>query len=272
MDDMDEEALAMFFHEGWITDVSHQVKSGKEATVHCCHAAPSTGVAVLAAKVYRDRQDRSFRNDAIYHEGRYIPDRRIRKAAAKGTAVGRAARFSGWIEHEFSTLCLLHAAGANVPRPVACSAGGTLLEYTGDPHPRRRLAVGSTCDALLMEFIGDPDGRPAPHLQHAPMERDEAHPLFRQIIRNVELWLAHDRVHADLSAFNILYWQGAVTVIDFPQAVDPQVNPNARMLLGCDVENVCRFFARRGVQSDPERLAEHLWRRYWRGELLTAVP
>jgi RIO kinase 1 len=268
---MDDQALGMFYREGWITDVSRQVKSGKEATVYCCRATPATGVEVLAAKVYRDRQDRTFRNDAIYHEGRYIPDRRLRKAAAKKSAVGRAAQFSSWIEHEFTTLCLLHAAGADVPRPVACAASGTLLEYTGAAEPRRWRAIGAPCDALLMEFIGDPQGIPAPHLQHAPMEREEAHPLFRQVLRNVELWLSHDRVHADLSAFNILYWEGAVTAIDFPQAVDPQSNPNAQMLLSRDVENVCRFFARHGVQSDPARIAESMWRRYWRGELAAAI-
>ena len=55
-------------------------------------------------------------------------------------------------------------------------------------------------------------------------------------------------------------------MIDFPQAVDPQVNPNARALLARDVTNVCRFFARHGVPTDPERIADLLWRRYWYGE------
>ncbi|MGD9890099.1 MAG: RIO1 family regulatory kinase/ATPase [Dehalococcoidia bacterium] len=30
------------------------------------------------------------------------------------------------------------------------------------------------------------------------------------------MWFARDRIHADLSPFNILYWEGALTVIDFP--------------------------------------------------------
>lgn len=76
---MAEPTLDMFFREGWITDVSRQVKSGKEATVYCCQATPATGLPVLAAKVYRDRQDRTFRNDAFYREGRYIADKRLRK-------------------------------------------------------------------------------------------------------------------------------------------------------------------------------------------------
>jgi RIO kinase 1 len=103
------------------------------------------------------------------------------------------------------------------------------------------------------------------------MDREEAPALFRHVMRNIELWLSLDRVHADLSAFNILYWEGVLTIIDFPQAVDPQVNPNAGMLLARDVENVCRFFARHGVHSDAAHLADRLWQRYWRGELAGAV-
>jgi RIO kinase 1 len=259
-------ALEIFQDEGWITDVSQQVKSGKEATVYCCQATPLAGGAFLAAKIYRDRRDRTFRNDAIYQTGRLIRDSRLRRAAANKSAAGRSAQFSSWIEHEFATLTLLHAIGADVPRPIACAASGTLLEYVGEPTPRRRRALGVSANAILMQYIGEAD-TPAPHLQHAPMEREEARPLFERIIGNVALWLSYDRVHSDLSAFNILYWQGDVTIIDFPQAVDPCVNPNAQALLTRDVENVCRYFARYGVRADPTRLADSLWRRYLSGDL-----
>src|SRR5215216_373738 len=46
-------ALASFFSDGWINDVRLLVKSGKEATVYCCAATPSTGCELIAAKVYR---------------------------------------------------------------------------------------------------------------------------------------------------------------------------------------------------------------------------
>ena len=35
-------------------------------------------------------------------------------------------------------------------------------------------------------------------------------PLFRRLLRNVELFLDCDRVHADFSPFNILFWEGTV--------------------------------------------------------------
>jgi RIO kinase 1 len=263
---MSAPALEAFFEEGWITEVSAPVKSGKEATVYCCQAGRDVEAAYLAAKVYRDREDRTFRNDAIYQAGRPILDRRLRRAVAKKTAVGVSWQFSSWIEQEFNTLCLLHAAGGDVPRPVACAVGGNLLEYTGEPVPWRRRGLGQPANAILMHFVGDEEV-PAPHLQHAPMTRAEAHPLFERIMRNISLWLSHNLVHGDLSAFNILYWQGQITVIDFPQAVDARVNHNAEFLLHRDIENVCRFFARFGVHADPAAIARGLWRRYMEGDL-----
>ena len=119
---------------------------------------------------------------------------------------------------------------------------------------------------MLMDYLGDAD-TPAPMLHDVALDPQEARRLFHRVMRNVELWLACDRVHADLSAFNILYWQGQVTIIDFPQAVDPRSNPSAQALLTRDVENVCRYFARYGVWVNPTRIANDLWRRFLRGEL-----
>ena len=44
-------------------------------------------------------------------------------------------------------------------------------------------------------------------------------------MRNVELMLSLGRIHGDLSAYNVLYWQGEVKIIDFPQAIEPATNP-----------------------------------------------
>ncbi len=79
--------------------------------------------------------------------------------------------------------------------------------------------------------------------------------------------LAHHVVHGDLSPYNVLYWQGRPVIIDFPQAVDARENPNAQMLLARDVANVCRYFARQGVDCDPVAIADELWGRYMRARL-----
>ena len=121
-------------------------------------------------------------------------------------------------------------------------------------------------EELLIEYLGTAHD-PAPHLNDVEMEPHEAHELFGRVMRNVELWLAHNVVHADLSPFNILYWEGSLTIIDFPQAVDPRVNAKAHDLLARDIANVGRYFARYGVRADPARLADRLWWRFLHNNL-----
>jgi RIO kinase 1 len=49
---------------------------------------------------------------------------------------------------------------------------------------------------------------------------------------------------------------GRVVLIDLPQVVDIVVNPQGLEYLARDCRNLCAWFARRGVEADPERLAE----------------
>lgn len=245
-------SLAHFYEYDLITDVLSVVKSGKEATVFCCQADPATGYDYLAAKVYRPRMFRSLRNDAIYRQsreshdeqGRALNESRRRRASSKKTGRWKSQQVSSWIEYEFETQRLLYEAGADVPRPLA--------------------QIGN---AVLMEYIGEDAGEPAPLLREVRLDPEEAQPLFEQVLRNIELWLACDRIHGDLSEYNMLYWQGSITIIDFAQAVDPRQNPAVYTLLARDIERVCRYFARSGVASDPAALADDLWTRYEGGEL-----
>ena len=235
--------LEPFYERELISDVVHVVKSGKEATVYCCRAHPSTGRELLAAKVYRPRHMRSFRNDAVYQQGRVILDARLRRAVKKKSQLGLAVQFGSWVGHEFETLRMLWEAGADVPEPLAESG-----------------------PALLMEYVGDSDA-PASMLRNVSLSPEEVRSLFDVLMRNVELWLACDIVHADLSAYNVLYWKGAVKVIDFPQAVDPRLNMSAFSLLSRDIDNLCRYFAQYGMEVRPSRLAGELWTRFLRAEL-----
>ena len=86
-------------------------------------------------------------------------------------------------------------------------------------------------------------------------------------MRNVELCLACERIHGDLSAYNILYWEGSLVLIDFAQAVDPRYNPDVFELLARDIERVYRYFAAYGVTADPSAVARDMWLRYLQGEL-----
>jgi RIO kinase 1 len=237
------EALAPFYKRELIVGEPLVVKSGKEGTVYRCRAHPSTGEETFAAKLYRPRHMRSFQNDAIYREGRAVLDRRLAKALQQKSKAGREFQYSSWVEHEYQMLRRLHAAGADIPRPVAQAEG-----------------------AILMEWVGDA-AAPAPPLRQVRLEPEEVRPLLLRVLDNVELLLAHGCVHADLSAFNILYWQGRVVIIDFPQAVDARANPNAYALLSRDLRNVYSYWSRYGVQVEPGPYIEDLWHRYLTDQL-----
>jgi len=71
--------------------------------------------------------------------------------------------------------------------------------------------------------------------------------------------LANGIVHADLSAYNILYWDGEITLIDFPQVISPGGHRYAYQIFRRDVTRVCEYFSRQGVHADPARLAADLW-------------
>jgi RIO kinase 1 len=236
-------ALDFFYTEGLITEVLYTVKSGKEATVYCCQAHPSTGVELLAAKVYRSRNKRGFKNDAVYQEGRVILEGHVRRAVQNKSRFGREVQFAMWVNYEFEALKALYNVGADIPRPIA-----------------------RTERAILMEYLGNHQ-QAAPALQNVELSKDEVRPVFERLVRNIELWLAHNYIHADLSAYNVLYWQGRLSIIDFPQAVDPRFNPNAFALLARDIENICRYVARYGLERDGQRLAERLWHKFKNAEL-----
>jgi RIO kinase 1 len=244
-------SVGSFYRDNIITDVTRIVKGGKEANVYCCLATPATGVDLIAAKLYRPRTLRHLRNDALYKEGRLLLNHdgkeakgdREARAIRKKTRFGQNLDFANWIMHEYEVHKELYKAGADVPKPIA-----------------RR---GNT---LLMAFIGD-EWAPAPTLNEVALEPEEAQPLFNRIMKNIKLMLSRHYIHGDLSAYNILYWDGQITIIDFPQLVDARANNNALMLLERDIRRICEYFARNGVTADPVSLTTDLWEEYRNGEL-----
>jgi RIO kinase 1 len=241
------EHLGVFYSGKLITDVLRRVKGGKEATVYCCAAHPDTGLDLIAAKLYRPRVFRSLRNDTRYRQNRPLLDglgqpimlkRRQLLALKKKTRFGKGLLETSWLEYEFQTLQRLYDAGVDVPRPIKHG-----------PH------------VILMEYVGD-EAAPAPALIDVALAPTEAQALFDRLLRDTELMLRHHCVHGDLSAYNVLYWEGQVKIIDFPQVVDPRHNPDARAIFNRDVERLCQYFARYGVQADAPRMAARLWTRY----------
>ena len=231
-----DDTVRHFLDEGLITSVIRPIKSGKEASVLLCRANPSTTALELAAlKRYHPLGRRDFRDESVYRDGEWIKERRIRVALEKKTRFGREVQGAIWVGREWEMLRALSAAGVDVPSPIATSD-----------------------DAILMSYVGDVD-EAAPQLHRYRPDGEEAPGLFDQLMKNVERMLYLNVIHGDLSPFNVLVWEGRGTVIDLPQAVDPRKNRHARRLLERDVEQICDYFARVGVRSSPQRIADDLW-------------
>jgi RIO kinase 1 len=240
---LDTEWIDAFVAEGFVKDVLMRLKSGKEASVFLCRGDVASACELVAAKYYRPRLGRGFQNRAIYQQGRGFGGSRDSRAVANKSRFGRAIEEGRWIDHEFDMLCRLHAAGADVPRPIATHG-----------------------DAILMEFVGSEDG-PAARLREVELEAREAGRLFERLMWNIERFLANHVVHGDLSDYNILIQAGEATIIDFPQAVDPRCNASAQDLLRRDIRNVCAPFERFGGRANPDILTDDLWARYIRARL-----
>ena len=239
-------SLGGFYEHKWISDVLSRVKGGKEASVYLCRAGAEVAADLVAAKVYRPRSLRNLKNDHAYREGRenldaegkVVIDDGMLQSMAKRTEYGKNLLHQSWIAYEFTCMQTLLAAGADVPTPY---------EMAGN--------------AILMSYIGDLDGC-APTLSEISLERSEARGLFERVIHNIDLLLTHERIHGDLSAYNILFWEGNITLIDFPQVISPRINRNAYAIFLRDVTRVCEYFNKQGLSTHPRKLAADLWTKH----------
>ncbi|MFN8376955.1 MAG: RIO1 family regulatory kinase/ATPase [Anaerolineae bacterium] len=242
------DSLRGFYDQAYITDVLGLVKGGKEASVYRCEAHERLDDPLLAAKVYRPRMFRQLRNDKMYREGRKLlkengkaakeTDHRMMRAVNKKTGFGAQVEHTSWLMHEYTTLQKLYALGAAVPEPIAAAENAILMSYCGD------------------------DGLAAPPLSEVKLPRNEVEPIFREVMRNIELMLQNGMIHGDLSAYNILYWDGGVTLIDFPQVTTSSGNSNARMILERDLTRVCEYFSAQGMKCSAQDILRSFWRRY----------
>ncbi|MEZ5599270.1 MAG: RIO1 family regulatory kinase/ATPase [Pseudomonadales bacterium] len=245
-----EQAAILEHFAARVATVEARINDGKEATVYLC---VTTDGGRLAAKMYRARRFRAFRNDKAYstplaHWGK---DRRAEKAMKKATHKGRDMGQWQWVAREWRTLEVLHAAGVSVPEPVArCEAG------------------------ILMEFIGSRDGA-APRLHDMlahgsePVRVADLQRWWTSLRDDVVNMLRVDLVHGDLSAYNVLIANGRPRIIDVPQAVDGR-SPEALDLLVRDLANLTRPLQQAGlpgVHDNSTRFALELYERYRRGRL-----
>lgn len=216
---------------GFLDELLSVIKTGKEASVFLGR----NPAGFVAVKMYTDLRVRSFRHDEAYRAGRFIGDARIEKAIEQGSERGLDAHQILWVQEEFRQMKHLQQHGVNVPKAVAVNG-----------------------IVLLMEFIGDGQGNPAPRISDLKMDQAEAEDAFRQALENLKLIVGSGRVHGDYSTFNILWHNGRAVVIDFPQVMELKHNPNARAFLDRDVHSLCQSFRKQGVQADEAKVSREV--------------
>lgn len=101
---------------------------------------------------------------------------------------------------------------------------------------------------LVMSFIGE-NHVPAPKLKEATLSAEDMKKAFYQVLHVMQqLYQECNLVHADLSEYNILWYQGKVWLIDVSQSVEP-THPHGLEFLYRDCRNISTFFQKRGVSE-----------------------
>jgi RIO kinase 1 len=208
--------------KGVIDALGGPISTGKEANLFYA----IKGDVDLAIKVYRISTS-NFQAMQDYLAG----DPRF--GHVRGT---KRAIVTAWVKKEYRNLSRAEEVGVRVPHPIAMRD-----------------------NILVMELIGERD-HPAPQLKDVVLDEEEAKSTFDQISEYISLLYHEARlVHADLSEYNVLYWDGPV-IIDMGQSLTLD-HPMTRKFLERDIANIARFFQKRyGLGSEEEiksRLRSH---------------
>ena len=242
--------LQSLIEEGLIDTVVRQLMSGKEAMVFVVRIGNET----RCAKIYKEANNRSFRQAVDYTENRKVKNSRSARAMAKGSRFGRQEQEAAWQSAEVDALYRLAAAGVRVPQPYNFHDG-----------------------VLLMELVTDADGDAAPRLNDVAFTTEQALAHHTTLIAEVVRMLCAGVVHGDLSEFNILLAHtpgidGAdgvdePVIIDLPQAVDAAGNNHAQRMLLRDVNNLRDFFGQFAPELLHTQYGPEIWSLYQAGLL-----
>ncbi|KAL8828784.1 MAG: hypothetical protein Q9191_002396 [Dirinaria sp. TL-2023a] len=216
-----------------VSEINGCVSTGKEANVYHAESVvqgddAEAAVAPLqrAIKVYKT-SILVFKDRDKYVTGEF----RFRQGYNKSS---NRAMVKMWAEKEMRNLRRIYAAGIPCPEPIYL-----------------RLHV------LLMGFVGDRKGTPAPQLKDVELTGDDVesrwNSLYRQLLGYMRIMFQTCHlVHADLSEYNILYHQDKLWIIDVSQSVEHD-HPKSLDFLRMDIKNVSNFFGRKGIDTLPDR-------------------
>ena len=196
------------------------VSTGKEANV--LKGVKDDG-SYLAVKIYRIATS-DFRKMQYYIAG----DPRFKVRLGNKRQLIKA-----WVNKEFRNLTRLKDAGVNVPEPST-----------------------SLNNVLIMEYIGDEEGNPAPTVKNLPPQDPDD--FYEKLVREMDMFLNKaNLVHGDLSSYNIINYDEKPVIIDVSQSV-VRDHVIAGELLERDIKNISFEFSKMGVDTSIEDLTQRL--------------
>ena len=232
--------LQPLVEDGLVDEILSQLMSGKEAQVYVVRC----GTEIRCAKVYKEANQRSFKQAVQYQEGRKVRNTRQARAMGKRSRFGQKESEQAWVSAEVDALYRLAAAGVRVPKPHGFVDG-----------------------VLLMELISSADGSAAPRLNDMTMSAELARKYHSQLIAEIVRMLCAGLVHGDLSQFNVLVDEEGPVIIDLPQAVNAAGNNSAAMMLERDVDNMALYFGQFDTQLLRTDYGKEIWALYESGNL-----
>lgn len=236
--------LEPLFHAHLIEDVVGQLQSGKEAEVY---VVLSEG-EYRCAKVYKDANNRSFKQKTQYTEGRSVRSSRQGRAMESKSRFGKKEREREWQNTEVDALAVLSAAGVRVPKTYAFYEG-----------------------VLLLEMIVDKDGNAAPRLSDVRLTPETARAYHQTLVRQAVVMLCAGYVHGDLSEFNVLVGKDGLVIIDLPQAVQATSN-TAFSILERDLKQLTAYLGRAAPELLKTQYPKEIWNLYKNAKLKPDSP
>ncbi len=204
-------AVSRLVSQGQFDSLDFPISTGKEGGVF----RATRGAEFRAVKVYRI-------GNTVF---RHLPPYAVEELRRETSARNWGGLIFAWTRREHTILGRLTDAGVRCPRPY-----------------------GHFRNVLVMEFVGTPEGA-APRLKDAAI--DDPAGLYEELVREIGRMIREAHlVHADLSPYNTLYFEGKVVLIDVAQAV-PTDHPDARRLIDRDIANFARFLGRAGYEVEP---------------------
>ena len=214
------QVLYKLANQGHLDVLNGAISTGKEANV--LKGIKDDG-SIVAVKIYRIATS-DFKKMQYYIAG--DPRFNVRSS-------NKRQLINNWVNKEFRNLTRLRDAGVYVPE-----------------------AITSLNNVLIIEFIGDVYGNPAPTVKNLPPE--DPNDFYEKLVAQMDRFINKaNLIHGDLSSYNILNFHEEPVIIDVSQSV-VRDHIIANELLERDIKNISFEFSKMGVDTSIEDLTDRL--------------